>query len=123
MTTSTNARLFNTVVESHRHNRSICLTVYGVMSASKRAERLNSALFHTFGRDPYAVGSFLSSFEEYGRELRQLAVTLWTVADIIKFKRAIKAIGIDSLDDGDGVVWRRTAEQEYIPSVTDGDEW
>ena len=125
MTTSTYARLFNTVVESHRHTTgTMCLTVYGVMPDSKRAERLNMALFHTFGRDPHAMGTFLSSFEEYGKEYRQLVIVLWTVSDIIRFKRAIKAVGIDSLDDGDGIAWRRTSEYDYTPSpVTDGDEW
>ena len=111
--TTTTARLFNVSIDGYTHPsvaHPCALVVCGIMTDSKRAERLNSALFHTFGRDEEEVGSFLSSFESYGRKCRELGIILWTVSDIVRFKRALKSVGIDSLDDGDGV---RVAHQYF----------
>ena len=117
------ARIFNVSVETHRHTTgSFSVSVYGVMPSSKRAERLNSSLFQTFGRDPEAIGSFISSFEEDGKEYKILNIALWSVSEIVKFKRACRKVGVTRLDDGDGIMWRHTAERQHTP-VDYYDEW
>lgn len=106
MTTSTAARIFNVKVEAFTHTSvdhicGICLS--GIMTG-KRAERLSSALFHTFGRDPEESVCYVSRYHSSEEcKCRELNIVLWSVDEIVRFKKALRAVGIESLDDGDGV--------------------